>query len=122
MPPLLTVQNESMDAGTLALPAPSPQTIPPGPVVPAPATGVKRQIEDDPFVALTQPQSKQQKPSPSPAYSPSRISEEESEDLTGGFENVVDQGPEIGDKRTYEGMAGEEMSLRRTKPRGAASE
>jgi len=75
MPPLLTVQNESMDAGTLALPAPAPQTIQPGPVVPAPPMGVKRQIEDNPFVALTQPQSKQQKASPSPAYSPSRISE-----------------------------------------------
>ena len=125
MPPMVTVQDEQHDAGTLALPAPTIPKVPAGALVPVPkATGVKRSGDEDPFVALKQPKAKQQKPSPSPAYSPSRISEEESDsgDLTGGFENVVDQGPEIGDKRTYEGMAGEEMSLRRTKPRAGGSE
>ena len=86
MPPMVTVQDDQYDAGTLALPAPSRK----GALIPVPkATGVKRSVDDDPFVALKQPDAKQQKPSPSPALSPSRISEDEDMgDLTGGFENA----------------------------------
>ena len=125
MPGLVTVQNESVDAGRRAIMPPSIPSVPGGAVVPFPAeernTGEKRAMADDVYVALQQPRTKQKTdPSMSPARSPAPVTSAEDsdmDDLTGEYENVVDETPEIGDKRTYEGMAGEEMSLRRNRPR-----